>query len=258
MIACPIIGHRGVASLAPENTLAGIRKAAETGVQWIEIDATLLGDKTPVLCHDDSLDRCSNRKGLLAALSVFDLDNIDVGSWFHLDWGRESLPKLADALCLCQQLNLGLNLEIKPYQWPPETIAKALHACISVYWQDKSRLIISCFDLDVLAAYRALDPDIQLGLLFDALPPVWHLQAQALNAVSIHCDWRLLTESEAQQVKNAGYDLYCYTCNSPADAARLFSWGVDGIFTDRPQDFLAAQNENPAEYLTSLNPIDPL
>ncbi|MFW1676857.1 glycerophosphodiester phosphodiesterase family protein [Pontibacter sp. JAM-7] len=258
MIAAPVIGHRGAASLAPENTLAGIRKAAATGVTWVELDATLLGDHTAVLSHDDSLERCSNRHGQLSSLSSLDLGSIDVGSWFHLDWQQETLPRLADALLQCQSLGLGLNLEIKPFQWPAQTIAEVLHETISVYWQDKSRLIISCFDLEVLAAYRALDKHIQLGLLFDDIPPLWQLQAQNLNAVSIHCNWQLLMEKEARQIKQAGYDLYCFTCNSPADAARLYSWGVDGVFTDTPQDFLNPAADTTSEYLISLTSPDPL
>ena len=54
-----IIGHRGAAALAPENTLAGIRKAKEHGLNWVEFDVTLLGDGTPVLSHDNHLERCT-------------------------------------------------------------------------------------------------------------------------------------------------------------------------------------------------------
>ncbi|HYI73603.1 MAG TPA: glycerophosphodiester phosphodiesterase family protein, partial [Skermanella sp.] len=31
------IGHRGARGYAPENTLAGIRTAAEQGVCWVEV-----------------------------------------------------------------------------------------------------------------------------------------------------------------------------------------------------------------------------
>ena len=53
-----VVGHRGAAALAPENTLASIRAAAETGVDWVEVDAKLARDGVPVLMHDDTLDRC--------------------------------------------------------------------------------------------------------------------------------------------------------------------------------------------------------
>ncbi|WP_286239552.1 glycerophosphoryl diester phosphodiesterase [Neptuniibacter halophilus] len=234
MIASPVIGHRGAAQLAPENTLAGIRMAAESGVSWVELDVTLLGDGTPVLCHDEVLDRCSNRQGPLAFLSVSDLPELDMGSWFAPQWLNEPMPHLSDALLLCQELNLGLNLEIKPFGLDPEQVARRVFAETEVYWQQPERLLVSSFDETLLTLYRALTADTQMAMLFDFLPELWQLKAEALNAVSIHCDCSLISREEVQQIKTAGYDLYCYTCNNPIQAAELLQWGVDGIFTDNP------------------------
>jgi glycerophosphoryl diester phosphodiesterase len=59
--------------------------------------------------------------------------------------------------------------------------------------------------------------------------------------VSVHCNQQHLTQTQAEEVKRAGYWLLCYTVNDAATARRLFSWGVDAIFTDRldliPPDF---------------------
>ena len=63
-----IIAHRGASQTAPENTLAAFRKALEQGVNWVEFDVSLLGDSTPVLHHDDTLDRCTDGTGPLSAL----------------------------------------------------------------------------------------------------------------------------------------------------------------------------------------------
>ncbi len=50
-----IIGHRGAAGLAPENTLAGIEAAIKAGVDAVEFDIRKTGDDVLVLCHDKSL-----------------------------------------------------------------------------------------------------------------------------------------------------------------------------------------------------------
>ena len=59
--------------------------------------------------------------------------------------------------------------------------------------------------------------------------------------MSVHCNCKYLTEAQADEVRGAGYWLLCYTVNEPAIARRLFSWGIDAIFTDRldlmPPDF---------------------
>lgn len=41
-----IIGHRGAAAVAPENTLASFRAAAALGVRWVEMDVSQLADGT--------------------------------------------------------------------------------------------------------------------------------------------------------------------------------------------------------------------
>ncbi len=237
MIAEPIIGHRGAARLAPENTLASIRVAAESGVRWIEVDTTLLGDGTAVLSHDSDLKRCTNRRGRLAKLGVADLAHIDAGFRFRPHFSGEPMPTLADALELIQLLGLGLNLEIKAFRIPPARVAAVIKAALDQHWQDHSRLLISSFEFEVLQRYRQLDRQAQLGVLFDRIPTGWQRYLQAVDASSLHCNWKYLVPNQAQAIKEAGYDLYCYTCNKVSKAEQLFRCGVDGIFTDCPHLF---------------------
>ena len=58
-----IMGHRGAPSLAPENTLLGFKTAFQAGALWTETDVSLLGDGTPVIFHDATMDRCTDRSG---------------------------------------------------------------------------------------------------------------------------------------------------------------------------------------------------
>ena len=58
-----IIGHRGAAAYAPENTLESIHTAADMGVEWVELDVKLTQDGVPVIFHDATLDRTTNGSG---------------------------------------------------------------------------------------------------------------------------------------------------------------------------------------------------
>ena len=58
-----IIGHRGVAGHYPENTKISIQAAAELGLEWVEVDVQPTKDNILVICHDHTIDRCSNGSG---------------------------------------------------------------------------------------------------------------------------------------------------------------------------------------------------
>ena len=54
-----IFGHRGLSSLAPENTMAAFRCAVDHRVTWVEADVDVIADGTVIICHDSTLDRTS-------------------------------------------------------------------------------------------------------------------------------------------------------------------------------------------------------
>src|SRR6266496_1470994 len=68
-----IIGHRGAAGLAPENTLLAIQKALDAGADWIEFDVHLTRDGHLVVIHDPNILRVS---GHYATIKRSDLESI--------------------------------------------------------------------------------------------------------------------------------------------------------------------------------------
>ena len=58
-----VIGHRGVMSIAPENSLSGFRKAIEIGIDGVELDVHMTKDKKLVVLHDNNIKRISGTDG---------------------------------------------------------------------------------------------------------------------------------------------------------------------------------------------------
>ena len=75
----PVIGHRGAAGCAPENTLAGLRKAKELKCGWVEFDVRLTADRHPILLHDERFERTTNGRGRAALLSLAEIRCYDAG-----------------------------------------------------------------------------------------------------------------------------------------------------------------------------------
>jgi len=233
-----LAAHRGVSSLAPENTLAAFKKAAALGYEWIEIDVQLSRDHVPVVIHDQSVERCTNGQGKVADLSLKQLQSLDAGSWFAPHFHHEAIPTLAQTLALAHALQLKVNLEIKLY---PEDDSKRLCEKISEVILNaniaSTDLLFSSFNMAALNTMHSALPDVPRGLLWAEMPENGLRLLAEIDAFSVHCDYRFLTPQQVAAIKQAGYEIYCYTPNSPEEVNEYWQWGVDMMITDCPQAY---------------------
>jgi len=234
-----VIGHRGAACLAPENTLASIRAAAATGVKWVEIDVSLIAQGGLIIFHDDTLDRCTNGSGVTREADPIVVSQLDAGAWFGAYFDKEKVPTLIEALDCIQTLGLGLNLEIKHDSVDVDAIVPAVLETLKEYWVDNDKLLISSFNHAALCLVFELDSLRHLGQLYSAIPKDWQTQLEQIHAYSLNCDYSWLTREQAQQVKSAGYKLLCYTVNDAQRVNDHWEWGMDAVITDNPMLFSA-------------------
>ena len=85
-----VIGHRGAAAYAPENTLASFRRALELGATALELDVRRSADGEAMVFHDANLDRTTDLSGPLAARTREELARADAG--FRFVAGNGTLP----------------------------------------------------------------------------------------------------------------------------------------------------------------------
>jgi len=225
------IAHRGGGTLAPENTLAGIRVAARLGFTAVEFDVMLSGDGTPVLIHDETLERTTDGAGRVC-------DTPD-SVLFALDAGHgERIPRLAEAAALCRELGLLANVEIKPATGHEVATAAVVARLTAGLWRGAEvPPLLSSFSLAALAVARDLAPEIRRGVLFEAPPANWYAELRRLQGVSLHCAADLLADEVLAEARAHDIPVLCYTVNSEKQAETLFARGVSGLFTDRPDLF---------------------
>ena len=235
-----VIGHRGAASHAPENTLAGIRKAAALGVRMIEFDAKLTGDGVPILMHDDALDRTTSGSGPVRKTPLATIRTLDAGSWFAAAFAGEPVPTLAEALDLSLLLGLAVNLEIKPCKGlERETAEASLVVAREIWPADRPPPLVSSFARESIVAALDVAPDWPRGYLFDRKPKNWRAEIEALKPATLNTGHRRLTAKTVAELRTANLPVLTYTVNDPKRAKLLFEMGVDGVFSDAPDAILA-------------------
>ena len=230
-----IIGHRGAAGHAPENTLVSVQRAYDLGVRWIEVDVKLSSDDVPVLFHDDKLERTTNGKGPITRKRLNELKDLDAGGWFESSFAGERIPTLVELVATSARLGLGLNLELKPSPGEEEKTGRVAAEVLQVIWPAALPApMISSFKPEALAAFSGVAPDMERALLFHKLPKEWLLQARALGVSALHCKARHLKRDHVDAIRDSGLAVRCFTVNEDEDAQRLFRWGVGSVFTDFP------------------------
>jgi glycerophosphoryl diester phosphodiesterase len=237
----PVIGHRGAAAYAPENTLAGLRKAKALGCSWVEFDVRLTADNQPVLVHDNRLERTTNGRGRVSALSLAAIRRYDAGQWFHSAFAGERVPTLEEALLLVAELGLGANVELKAARGREAATGALVAELLARTWPtNPAQLLISSFQRASLAAARDRAPHIARGILFRHIPKNWRNIAAQLGCVTIHADQQRLRPAVLSEIRRAGYPLLAYTVNDPERAKILFDFGVKSVFSDFPDRLLGA------------------
>jgi len=221
-----IVAHRGGGALAPENTLGAIRLGAAMGFRGVEFDVMLAGDGTPILMHDETLQRTTKVSGAVAETPYAVLAKLDAGK-------GEPVPSFEQAARLCRELGLWVNAEIKPSKGHERATGESVAKMAQDLWRGAELPpLLSSFSSEALARAREAAPELPRGYLVDRIPANWDLRLRELGCIALHCDHRHLDKMTPARVRTAGYSVLAYTVNEMADARRLFGWGIDCLVTD--------------------------
>ncbi|NGP18121.1 glycerophosphoryl diester phosphodiesterase [Devosia aurantiaca] len=231
--------HRGASAVAPENTIAAFRAAAEQGAKWVELDVALLADGTLVVIHDDTVDRTTSGKGSLGDLTYADLAEMDAGSWFDAKYAGERLPTLEQVIAVLGDLGLSANVEIKQHAHHKslDQLVDAVRSAIATR-RPGTEIMISSFDPDCLKAMAALEPDLEMAMLWVQPPTDWEDQLAAIPARTIHLYYKALSIGFLEKTRAKGIKVRAWTSNDPAELYSFWDAGLTGVISDNPAIYL--------------------
>lgn len=223
-----ISSHRGNSYLAPENTLPAIEYAIDADSDYCEIDVRQTKDGVIVLLHDESLLRTAGIDKAIQSLLYEEITDLDVGSWFSLDYIRTSIPTLEEVLIQCKG-RIKLNIEVKAKHIDadfPEQLVALIDQYDYVY-----QCLISSTDYKVLQRIKELNPEIKTGLIIAAAFGDFY-NKEMVDFLSIRS--RYITRNVVENAHKVGKEVHAWTVNSPKEIERMKSLGVDCIITDNP------------------------
>ena len=184
-----ILGHRGYKTEGKpyQNTYEAISLALQEGADGVELDILTNAQGICYLSHDDEIEIHSDLdNGKISELTKEEIATKRVG--FNGEYFQ--ISKLEPILKLFKNdySEKLLNIEIKQ-----EGITGLIAKEIEQSGIDKTQIIISCFEHSELEAYRKIDKDIKLGILFEGDKPKSYIQyvnelAKKLAPTSIHPD----------------------------------------------------------------------
>ena len=225
-----VIGHRGAAGIAPENTLQGFSLAIDHGVDGIELDVRMAGDEVVVI-HDAEVDRTTNGTGTVESLPLAALRQLDAGN-------GQPMPTLAEALAAIPP-ELMVNVELKAPGTAGPVARLVRDRCADVTETGLPAIMVSSFNHGELARFHALCPQAACAPLAWRWMPELHDVATAVDAWSVNLAVSVATEERLAEVASWGRRCLVYTVNDVSQARSLFALGATGVITDYPDRFAA-------------------
>jgi glycerophosphoryl diester phosphodiesterase len=238
-----VIGHRGAAAVAPENTLPSFEHAVEVGADAVEFDLHCSSCGRLIVLHDDTLERTTDGTGDAEALTLEELRCFDAGYRFTPDGGQTfpfrdqgaRIPTLEEVLEAVA--GLPVVAEIKS--------ARAGHAMGE--WLEShpehERILVGGFDRDQVdpagrhARWRCAYQDELRGYVLLGKIGLGGLKAPTVDAAMVpekRGPIRIVTRGFVRRAHSDGIGVFVWTVNRTADMRRLLDWGVNGLVSDTP------------------------
>ncbi|MQA07933.1 MAG: glycerophosphodiester phosphodiesterase [Pseudonocardiaceae bacterium] len=240
-----VVAHRGASTHRAEHTLGAYELAIEQGADGLECDVRLTRDGHLVCVHDRRIDRTSSGTGLVSALSLAELSELDFSGWHNpeAEPGPPGVLTLETLLEFAVDSKATLFVETKhPVRYAGLVEAKLI-ALLSRYGlanpqsKEDSQVLVMSFSLRAMRRTRQLAPTLPTVLLFAArtpgrrdgnLPPEVDLAGPGIT---------LLRDDPGYVARAAerGHATYCWTVDKSEDILLCRRLGVRYLATNTPE-----------------------
>lgn len=245
----PVVGHRGNAAHAPENTIESFRQAVALGVDALELDVHLSGDGHVVVIHDPTLDRTTDGSGRVGRMSLAEIRQADAGARFTRDHGLTwpyrgqgiTVPTLDEVLSAFPDTPLLIELKTGAG-------SDATRALIERH-RAEERCVVASFDWRATEAFRGTrilrgasrrDTARLLWRAAARIPPA-SVDFDVMSMPPRHRGLPLPVGGYAAILEPLGVPVHIWTVDDAREAEALRRRGVRGIISNDPAAILAGR-----------------
>lgn len=230
-----IIGHRGIPSIAPENTLDSFKLAYENGADIIESDVYITRDNQIVIMHDDTLTRTTDGTGYVENHTLAELRKLNANKQFKNEYPKEKIPTLKEYLEEFKDKDVVHFIEIKSER--PEIIIKLKQMIKEEGVEDQ--VVLISFDKTQLQRVNKLMPWASVGILSrilasnDVGQSLYYIftTTQAVSS-TFNPSFSCMNSETLEALKHRGMTVWPWTYNNYADFKKHFKMGIYGMTTN--------------------------
>jgi glycerophosphoryl diester phosphodiesterase len=236
-----IIAHRGFSALYPENSLLAFQKAAEMGVDGIELDVHLSRDGQVVVAHDEKLDRVAGRREHIQDLTAAELAQVEIRGG-SLDERGQTVPTLEQYFRLVKDKTLFTNIELKNSLVHYKGLEQEVLELVEVYGLQE-KVLFSSFNHHSLAKVLKLAPRMRCACLVAYGMERGGEYAKTRGFSFINPNYLSLDDEVIQEIHAAGVGIQAWTVDEPAAIRYLCQKNIFGVITNRPDLAILAREE---------------
>lgn len=219
-----LIGHRGAAALAPENTLEAFESGVRAGADMLEFDVQRTKDGELLVVHDATLFR-THKKATIVRWS----------SYRNIQRATENGHKIATLKEVLDMYfgRIFLNLEIKNSHVARHVMIFIKNNYITQA-SDWDMILLSSFKPRELVTARKLSANASLALVHNKNPFTFMLYYRRLHLSAVGFHYRRFPSLARMIAARLELFTYVYTVNNSDDAVWAQNMKIDAIVTDNP------------------------
>lgn len=242
-----IFGHRGYASLAPENTMESFQLCADRGVFGIELDVHLCKSGELVVIHDHNVERIAGIPGHVESSTFAELRSINAGIHFSDKFSGATIPLLEEVFNAFGT-SFHYDIELKQESIRNTGLALKTWNLIQSYHLEGVCMISSFNPFAIRQFNRVSSHSLPTGTIYSESPEIPRFLQHGWGRHISQCtimkpDVSLITPKTIGHFKSTlQYPIIGWTIDNQDTARQMIDWGIDGIITNNPGIFMESEN----------------